>query len=234
MKVGIIQSNYIPWRGYFDFVDDVDLFIVYDDVQYTKHDWRNRNLVKTSGGLQWLTVPVDFSLSNKTLIQDTKIQCGGDWIEKHKRQIRLSYSTAPYFEQYVGEFFDLLDKRHETISSLNISLICWALAKLGIKTKIRMSSEFSPVGVRTDRLIDILKKAGADSYLSGPAAKDYLEENKLRESGIALEYKSYDYSPYPQLWGEFIGKVTILDLLANCGPDARKYLKSRSPNILVN
>jgi hypothetical protein len=211
----------------------VDLFIIYDDVQYSKHDWRNRNIIKTASGPRWLTVPVDFKLTNKTLIQDTRIKHNMDWVEEHKRMITLAYSGAPYFNVYAKEFFDLLEKRCSTISELNIALIKWVMQKLDIHTEVRLSKEFTLAGERTFRLIDLLRKVGATAYLSGPAAKDYLDERMFRDNGIVLEYKSYDYAPYPQLWGDFNGKVTVFDLISNCGNDSRNYLKSRTANNVV-
>lgn len=230
MRVGIIQSNYIPWRGYFDFIDDVDLFIFYDDVQYTKNDWRNRNKIKTANGLIWLTVPALFKLAENTLIEDVKIDYKKDWVKKHIDSVRFSYSKSPYFKAYADEFFNILNKRFDTISGLNINVITWIMSELDIKTNIKMSSEFNAGGTKTDRLIDILKKAGATSYLSGPSAKSYLEVDKFREAGIVLEYKVYEYEEYPQLYGRFEPSVTVIDLLLNCGKDSRKYLKSLRPN----
>lgn len=231
MKVGIIQSNYIPWRGYFDFIDSVDLFLYLDDTQYTRRDWRNRNKIKTPNGLIWLTVPVIFSRNNSSVnIEDTEIDYQQRWIEKHIQSIKHYYSKARFYNQYSEEFFSLLSQKFNTISHLNIRVNHWILEKLNIKTEIKKSSEFHASGSRTDRLIDILEKAGAASYLSGPKAKNYLEEEKFKEAGIHLEYKVYEYSSYPQLFGEFEPNVSILDLLFNCGEDSRKYLKSLRPN----
>ena len=231
MRVGIIQSNYIPWRGYFDFIDDVDLFIYLDDVQYTSRDWRNRNKIKTSHGIIWLTVPVIFSRNYIAIkIEDAKIDYSQKWVKKHTNSLRHGYSKAPYFKQYAAEFFEILNKGFETISELNVYINRWIMQKLDIKTEARMSSEFMAVGPKTDRLIDILRKVGATSYLSGPAAKSYIEVNKFRDAGISLEYKVYEYPEYPQLYGKFEPSVTVLDLLFNCGNESRKYLKSFKPN----
>lgn len=231
MKVGIIQSNYIPWRGYFDFIDDVELFVYLDDVQYTRRDWRNRNRIKTSNGLVWLTVPVVFSRDAfDTKIEAVKIDYSEDWIKKHIDSIRHSYSKARFYKQFSEEFYNTINQGFKTISELNINTNNWIMETLDIKTEIKKSSDFAPVGTKTDRLIDILKKAGATGYLSGASAKDYLEVEKFREAGIGLEFKAYEYKEYPQLFGGFEQNVTVLDLLFNCGPDARKYLKSLKKN----
>jgi hypothetical protein len=230
LRVGIIQPNYIPWRGYFDFIDDVDVFIYLDDVQYTKHDWRNRNKIKTSNGLLWITIPVLFSLNQHILIKDAKIDYNSNWIKKHIESIRFSYCKTPFFKDYSEEFFNILCEKHDTISELNVKINNWIMQKLDIKTKIGLSSEVKPEGTKTDKIIDCLKRIGATSYLSGPKAKDYLEIEKFKEAGICLEYKVYLYMEYPQLYGKFEPNVTVLDMLFNCGRDSRKYLKSMKGN----
>ncbi len=229
MRVGIIQSNYIPWRGYFDFIDGVDLFIFHDDLQYTKGDWRNRNKIKTPNGLCWLTVPVKYDRTSQ-LIEETRIDYSQRWQQKHINQVKTNYHKTPFYSLYADELFTIIERNFETISELNRTLIKWGMSKLSIDTPLRMSSEFSPVGSKTDRLIDILKKANANIYLSGPTARDYLETEKFVAAGIQLEYKSYQYQDYPQLWGTFESAVTILDLLFNCGEYSQEYLKSLRKN----
>lgn len=229
MRVGIIQSSYIPWRGYFDFIDDVDLFIFHDDLQYTKNDWRNRNKIKTDKGTTWLTVSVNYK-STSQLICDTTIDYSHRWNQKHINQIQQYYGKAPYFSEYRHDLFDILQHKFLTISELNIALCKWIMEKLYIKTPLHLSSEFRPVGKKTERLIDILIKVGATTYLSGPAAKDYLEEEEFKQAGIGLEYKVYDYPEYPQLHGKFEPQVSVLDLLFNCGEDSKKFIKSLRPN----
>jgi len=232
MRVGIIQSNYIPWRGYFDFIDDVDLFILYDDVQYTKNDWRNRNKIKTPFGRKWLTVPVK-QQSLKQLIKDTNIDTTHDWVYTQINQFTESYKNTPFFSEALG-FLELLKQnKHQTISELNRYLIDEITGYLGIKTPMEVSWKYSPRSTKTERIIDILKKVDATVYLSGPNADCYLDTTLFRESNIRLEFKSYSYEPYSQPWGDFIGDVTILDLIANCGPDVRRFLKSTTPNQVI-
>jgi len=234
MKVGIIQSNYIPWRGYFDFINEVDLFIYLDDVQYTRRDWRNRNKIKTSSGSVWLTVPVFFTRETiKNKIEDTVIDYSQKWQEKHIKTIKNAYSKALFFQYYRDNFSDLLLKQYKTISELNMVINNWIMQQLDIYTPMQMSSELQPSGMKTDRLIDILKKVGATSYLSGPAAKTYLDVEKFKAAGIGLEYKQYEYSEYSQLYGAFETEVSALDLLFNCGPDSKNYLKSLKKNEVV-
>ena len=228
MKVGVIQSNYIPWRGYFDLIDDVELFVFYDDVQYTKNDWRNRNRIKTAVGVQWLTVPVLHAHSAQ-LISETRLEETHPWRRKHLRSIEQSYRTAPHFDSYFPAFAALLQQPYTNLAELNHALIRWLMAQLGITTPIRHSHEYPLVGKRGNRLLDLLGQTGATHYLSGPSANAYLDTAEFGRHGIQVEYKTYDYADYPQLWGNFVGNVTALDLLFNVGSEARRHLKSRTP-----
>ncbi len=232
MRVGVIQSSFIPWRGYFDFIASVDVFVFHDDIQYTKGDWRNRNKIKTATGLQWLTVPVYYK-SVSQLICDTKIDNSAQWARKHLRAWRTHYQAASYLD-VAEEILTLLNENNDaTISQLNISLIREICGYLGISTPMMLSTELTLEGSKTERLIDLLGKLNASAYLSGPSADAYLDKEAFRRSGIRLEYKSYDYAPYPQLWGDFVGEVTVLDLIANCGPGAKNHIRSRTPDTVV-
>lgn len=232
MRVGAIQSNYIPWVGYFDFIDSVDLFIFHDDVQYTKGDWRNRNKIKTSTGLAWVTVPVHYRHTSQ-LILETEICYDHDWINEHIGIITANYRRAPHFSIVKEGFFPLLKQRFRTITELNVATCRWIMDVLSIRTPLKMSHELGLQGAKTSRLIQMLKKVGGTEYVSGPAARQYIDEAAFREANISLEYKSYDYGPYPQLGDGFEVAVTVLDLIANTGPEARSHLRSRTPNELV-
>lgn len=231
MKVAVIQSSYIPWRGYFDMIDDVDLFVFYEDVQYSKGSWRNRNKIKTEQGAAWLTVSVDYAFPQK--ICDTKINYSTLWNRQHVDLVRQWYKNAPFFSDYFDEFAAMIESRYESISDLNQALCSWLMKHLFIDTKLMCSTELKCEGQKTDRLIDLLKKVGATHYLSGPSAMDYIQADQFTSNGIGLSYKSYDYADYPQLHGQFEGAVTILDLLFNTGPHAREFLKSRSSDKVV-
>lgn len=231
-KVAIIQSSYIPWRGYFDFIQDVDLFILFDDVQYTIRDWRNRNRIKTKSGLKWLSVPV-FHTSRAQLIEDTEIDYSQSWQRSHRDQFRLNYIQTPFCNDALALFDSMLETKEKTISKLNVQAIKVISQYLNIQTPLLMSSDIGAVGARTDRLIDLLRKVNAKTYVSGPSADAYIDKALFRHHGIRLEYKSYDYQPYPQLWGEFEGSVTVLDLIANCGPESHKFIRSFSPNTVA-
>lgn len=223
-RVAVIQSNYIPWKGYFDIIHDVDLFIFYDDVQYTKNDWRNRNLIKTAQGVTWLTIPV--GAHNEKLICDIKL-LDNRWSKKHWETIRQCYARADHFRDY-REFFEhvYLERKWTSLSELNQFLIKTISSNfLGVRTEFKDSREYSLGSGRLERLIELLKKAGATSYISGPAAKGYIDESRFAETGIELVYKDYSgYPEYPQLFPPFVHQVSILDLLFNCGSSGAYYI----------
>lgn len=223
MKVGIIQSNFLPWRGYFDFIREVDLFVVEDDLQYTKGDWRNRNRIKTPRGSEWITVPVKYK-HTKQLIQDTLVDYSTPWVKKMLNRIRESYRTAPYFEPYFSELSELLNQPAASISDLNLFLIRWACRHLEISTPLVLSQDYHPEGAKTERVISILRQSGADVYLSGPAGKNYILPELFEQAGIQLEYKQYNYPEYEQLYPPFDPAVSILDLFFMKGIEARLYL----------
>lgn len=227
-RVGIIQSSYIPWRGYFDFIDSVDLFVIYDDIQYSKGSWRNRNQVKTKTSLKWLTVPVKTKLG--LTINQVAIATDKHWQDTHYRLLNEALQSAPFFGDMIQIWESGIAAEDVTISQLNIRLIKLICSYLQISTPLIMSHDYIISGKKTERLIQLLQKLGAKVYLSGPTAQGYLDENMFREHDILLEYKTYDYDPYPQLWGEFVGTVSVLDMIANMGQEARHFLKSKTPN----
>jgi hypothetical protein len=229
VRVGVIQSNYLPWRGYFDFIRQVDLFVFHDDLQYTKNDWRNRNRIKTPQGPRWITVPVHYRRVEQ-LIDETPIDPASDWARAHLNQLDQNYRRAPHFARYREPLAALLQAPYGSLSELNVVLVRWAMGELSITTPTLHSRTLGLTGHRTERLVQLLRKVGGTVYLSGPAARDYLEPERFREAGIGLEYKSYDYGEYPQLFPPFEGAVTVLDLLFNLGPGAAAHLPSRTPN----
>ena len=225
-KIAIIQSNYIPWKGYFDMIAAVDEFILYDDMQYTRRDWRNRNQIKTPQGQQWLTVPVKVKGKYLQTIRETEID-GADWAKMHWKAIDQNYRRAPHFEEIAALFEPYYQHFQYThLSALNRALIEVVCAYLGITTKISNSWDYVLVEGKTERLADLCAQAMGTDYISGPAARDYIVEDAFTEQGIKLTWFDYSgYPEYPQLWGGFIQGVTILDLLFNCGKDAPRYMR---------
>ena len=224
MKSAIIQSSFIPWKGYFDIIHTVDTFIFLEDVQYTKRDWRNRNKLKSPNGEIWISVPVIVA-SPEQKIFETKIDYSTEWVEKIKKTIHHNYAASKFYSQYKDQILSLFDKKFETISEFNINATKKISSILGIKTKFINSLELATSGKKDDRLIEICKKIGADSYLSGPSAKDYISNTKFESARIELLYVDYlGYPEYSQLWGNFTHYVSIIDLIFNCGPEAPYYI----------
>ncbi len=223
-KVAIIQSNYIPWKGYFDIIHDVDLFLFCDDLQYTKKDWRNRNRIKTPSGTRWLTIPVGDSL--KRNICEVRPD-GHAWQKKHWEAITQAYGRTRFFNRYCEFFKDVyLGKTWTNLSELNQTLTV-SIAKdlLGITTEFGDSREYRAEGRKLDRALELLRKVNAGVYVSGPAAKAYIDERRFSEAGTALIYKDYSgYPEYPQSYPPFEHAVTILDLLFHCGDEAPYYI----------
>jgi len=226
-RVAIIQSNYIPWKGYFDFINMVDEFILYDDMQYTRRDWRNRNYIKTPRGLEWLTVPVEVKGKYLQKIRETRISDPA-WAKTHWATLVQNYGKALHFPTYRAFFEHLyLTCDESLLSRVNFRFIEAVCSLLGIRTKISWSMEYRLVEGKTERLIELCKSAGATHYLSGPSARDYIDETLFTKEGIMLSYMDYSgYPPHRQLHGTFEHGVTILDLLFNEGPDAPRYMKS--------
>lgn len=227
-KIAILQSNYIPWKGYFDIINMVDEFILYDDMQYTRRDWRNRNKIKTPSGLQWLTIPVDTKGKYYQKIRETQVK-DHDWCDAHWRALSLNYARAPYFSQYAEQIHELYEQcREETyLSRINYRFLTSICRILGIDTEITWSSDYELADGKTERLVGLVKSAGGTEYLSGPAAKDYIVDECFEEAGVRLTYMDYSgYPEYPQLFGDFEHGVSILDLIFNTGEAAPDYMKS--------
>lgn len=233
MKVGILQSNYIPWKGYFDIISKVDLFIFHDDLQFTKGDWRNRNKIKAINGLKWLTIPC--GTSEKRLICEVLLT-DHSWQKKHWSVIESNYRKAPFFDKYKDFFKDYyLGHKWTNLSDLNQALIIGISRDiLKLDTRFKDSRKYNLKTAKGERVMELLNKSNADFYLSGPAAKDYLDTSKFKNSNIGLEYIIYDYPEYPQLHGEFNHFISILDVLFNCGAESPKYIFSEKREIVFN
>ena len=227
MNVVILQPSYIPWRGYFDQIRRAELFIFYDDVQYDKHGWRNRNQIKTAQGKQWLTIPVHSrGVTGGIAIKDVRVDWSKPWTRSHLKALTFSYRKAPYFKDYLPLLESIYSRHDECLADFTIETSILLSRELGIaSTRFLRSSQIPGVtGVRTDRLIQILKQVGAKHYISGPSAQEYIEPGKFDEAGISLEYMEYNYPEYPQHYPPFDPYVTIFDLLFMTGPDAANYL----------
>ncbi len=222
-KIAILQSNYIPWKGYFDMINMVDEFILYDDVQYTRSDWRNRNKIKTQSGPKWLTIPIGkhYNKINETVVSNP------DWAKSHWSTIKQNYSKAKFFNEQKAPFEEYYLNTNDThISIINYKLIKIVCEVLGIKTKISWSSDYKLIDGKVERLVDLLKQSGGVEYISGPAAKVYLDESLFEEANIKITWMDYSgYPEYEQQFPPFEHGVTVLDLIFNTGNDAPKYMK---------
>jgi hypothetical protein len=204
----------------------VDEFILYDDMQYTRRDWRNRNRIKTPQGLHWLTVPVRVKGKYHQTIRETEID-GADWALAHWKTLVQNYRRAPCFDEVAVWVEPLyLSRSYTHLSHLNRTFLEAICRYLAIGTRLSSSWDYELVDGKSERLADLCVQSGGTEYVSGPAARDYVEENVFSERGIKLSWFDYsDYREYPQLWGEFEHGVSILDLLFNCGKDAHRYMR---------
>jgi WbqC-like protein family len=226
-SVAIVQSSYIPWKGYFDLIASVDEFVLYDDRQFTRRDWRNRNRIKTPQGTQWLTIPVETKGRYEQRIDETLV---GDprWAERHWDTIVHNYARAPYFREYR----DVLEQLYRSATDRRLSAInrhfLEAIAPLlGIRTTFSWSTDYEAEGTKSERLVSLCRATGATEYVTGPTARSYLDETLFEDAGIRVSW--FDYSGYPeyeQLYPPFEHAVTVLDLILCTGPDARSYMKT--------
>ena len=225
-KIAISQSNYIPWRGYFDLIAFVDEFVIFDEMQYTRRDWRNRNKIKTPNGPLWLTVPVDVKGKYLQTIRETKIH-GNAWKENHWKTLKNNYGKTPFFCELEEDLKKIyLEEDFKYLSKLNRRLIDLICNYLEIKTIIRDSFEFNLSEGKTERLIGICEQVGAEEYVSGPSAKVYIDQKKFEDNKIKLSYIDYSgYQNYKQSGKGFEKNLSILDLIFNCGKCSYQFMK---------
>lgn len=228
--VAIVQSSFIPWKGYFDLINLADELILLDHVQYTRRDWRNRNRIKTRHGPRWLTVPVQVKGRYAQRIDETVVSDPG-WPVRHWSVIEQSYSRAERFAEHAGALQRLFCETEERLlSRVNHRFLTALCELLGIRTQISWSTDYEPVGRRTEALLSLCRQAGATEYLSGPSARAYLDETRFAACGIAVRYMDYaGYPEHPQLHPPFLHEVSVVDLLLNAGTSAPGYLKSLAP-----
>ena len=227
MNCVVLQPSYIPWRGYFDQISRADVFVFYDDVQYDKHGWRNRNQIKTAQGRQWLTIPVhSHGVVEKAIpTNQVEIDWSKPWNKSHWKALTIAYGRAPFFHNYAAWLETFYQRQDVFLADFTIELTIALARELGIRnTRFMRSSELVANGQKTNRLVQILVQLGVTHYISGPSAKDYLETDKFTSAGITLEYMDYNYPEYPQLHPPFDPNLSILDLLFMTGADAMRYI----------
>lgn len=220
------QPNYIPWIGYFYKLWLADCMVVLDNVQYTKNGFQNRNRIKTQRGSAWLTVPVVTAGRLGQATKDVEIVPGSSWYQSHLDTIRQNYRRAPYFLEYFPALEALYKRPWRRLVDLNLALIRFLAAALEIRTPLVLATELNVTGKGSALLVDLCCKVHATRYLSGFGGRSYQDSGQLADAGITLEVYDFKHPTYPQLWGEFIPQLTVLDLLLNCGPAAAHVVRS--------
>ena len=229
-RLAIVQSSYVPWKGYFDLIRACDEFVLLDDVQFTRRDWRSRNRIKTKDGTAWLTIPVQNKGRYLQRIDEVVVS-DPEWGVRHWATIRASYARTPFFADYAPRFEAIFHRPpSDRLSAINHALIVAMCGALGITTPITWSTDYQAGDGRNQRLIDVCVQAGADEYLSGPNASGYLDLEAFAAAGIAVRFADYTgYAEYPQPYPPFEHAVSALDLLFCAGPRASDYMKELWP-----
>lgn len=222
--VAVLQPGYLPWLGFFDQLARADIFVIYDDVQFDKHGWRNRNRIKTAQGIQWLTVPVKVAGRFGQRNSEVEIDNRQPWARKQLTAIRLAYSKSRYFADYFPAIEALLSQPWQRLIDLDLALIRYGMQCLQLATRLELASSLGIAGERSERLVNFCRHFAADRYLTGDAAMNYLDLGLFDAQSIAVEWQHYSHPVYSQLHGEFEPYLSILDLLFNCGPDSRAIL----------
>jgi hypothetical protein len=229
MIVAIHQPQYLPWLGYFDKMLKADVFCYLDTVQYKKNEWQNRNRIKTAQGWQWLTVPVTYRYPQK--IGAVGIDNAADWARKHLQALQMNYRRAPFFENHFPAIEAVLSRRWESIAALNLSLIECVRRILGIEHRPAVcASGISASDEPTERLIDICRSLGADTYLAGAGAAGYMDLARFQRSGVRVLTQAYEHPVYPQLFNGFLPQLSIVDLIFNCGPESAAFIRNATMN----
>lgn len=228
MKISILQPGYLPWLGFFEQIYRSDIFVIYDDVQYDKDGWRNRNRIKTSKGTQWLTVPVHVNFGEHPLVNEVKIDNSQDWKKKHLSSIRQNYSKAPFYRDYIGIFEETYSKTWDYLIDIDMYFIDRLGEYLGVKDKkIVKSSRLRLKGDRMGRLIALCKRFKADTFYEGTAGRNYIDEDCFSRNGIKVEYQDYEHPVYDQLYGDFVPYLSTIDLLFNHGKESLSIISRK-------
>lgn len=209
------QPAYLPWLGYFDKIIRSDIFIFLDTVQFEKNSFTNRNKVKTSQGPVWLTVPLITKGHLNLTLNQMEIDNRRNWREKHLKTIIQNYKKSPRLQEYSGKIEALYQKEHVFFSELCWDQLMFWFKEMGIEKKVVRSSNLPVTSKKSDLILDLCRHFGADHYLSGSLGRNYLDEDKFQQAGIKIEYQDYQHPVYPQLWGDFIPYMSIIDFIMN-------------------
>lgn len=229
MRIGILQPGYLPWLGFFEQMYRSDVFVIYEDVQYDKHGWRNRNRIKTANGVQWLTVPILVKFEEHPLISEVEVDNKQNWRKKHLSAIQQSYSKAPFYKEYADIFEEAYSRDWEYLIDIDMYFITKLSECLGMGSKkIIRSSTLDATGDRVERLVNICKMFKADTFYEGAAGRNYLDEKHFAGRGIRLEFQDYKHPVYNQLYGDFIPHLSVIDLLFNHGEESLAILTNEN------
>lgn len=223
MRIAIHQPNYLPWLGYFYKMAKSDIFVLLDNVQYEKNGYTNRCQIKTSQCQSWLTLPIKRRFPQ--MVNQAELVNYTQEKVRHLKTISLNYQRAKYFDYLFPELKTILGQDWQYLSNLNIKLIKFLKEKIGIKTKIKIASDYNISDKSTDLLISLCKKFNADAYLSGKGGQKYQDEKKFKQANIKLEITDFVHCQYSQLWDKFIPGLSIIDLLFNYGPKGYEFLQ---------
>ncbi len=225
MKIGILQPGYLPWLGFFEQLYQSDVFVIYDDVQYDKQGWRNRNRIKTANGIQWLTVPILFKLREAPRVCDVTIARNVQWRKKHLRSLHLNYAKAPYYKKYIDIFEEIYSREWVYLAELDIYCISQLAWCLGINEKpVIRSSSLNIQGDTLERLVRVCQHFEADIFYEGAAGRNYIDTHYFAKQGITVQYQNYHHPVYNQLYGEFVPYLSVIDLLFNHGDESLSIL----------
>jgi hypothetical protein len=224
VKVAIHQPHYLPWLGYFDKLESADLFILLDTVQFKKHEWQNRNRIRTKDGWQWLTVPIVDRFPER--IDQVEINARTDWQRKHCQALRLHYGSAPYWAPLGPELIALLQEPWTRLCDLNLAVLDLLCRQLGITTPRHLASTMEAREEPTDRLVDLCRAVGGSIYLAGQGGGAYMDVGRFSQAGIAVQIQDYQHPEYPQRYTPFVSHLAVVDLLFNCGPESLQILRS--------
>lgn len=231
--IGILQPGYLPWLGFFEQIEATDLFVIFDDVQYTRKSWRNRNRIRTSEGWMWLTVPVHVKGQFEQLVCDVTINNDYPWARKHLKSLRCNYQKSPYFNQYFSELEDIYLRGWEKLLDLDMALIRWICQLYGIKQNFVFSSQLATQErEKSKRVLELCQLLQADHLYDGAAASQFLDVALFHAAGIAVSFQNYQHPVYPQVFSPFMPYMSVVDLLFNCGTDYREWKTSGLPNPL--
>jgi WbqC-like protein family len=224
--IAIMQPTFLPWVGYFALMELSDAFVFLDSVQFAKRSWQQRNQIKTAQGVQWLTVPVATKGLRDQLINQVKIESPAAFAEKTVRTLSMVYGKTPFFGQYAPELFAIFEKKHESLSELNVELVLCMARQLGIERSTRRSSEFSSTGRNAELLANLCVELGYGRYLSAVGSREYIEQSTaFRDRGIEVAYNPYVPTPYRQAHGDFVPYMSAVDLIFNVGPESLAVLR---------